>query len=99
MNEKLIFKALANETRRQILAWLKDPRQHFPAAQSDVVHDGVCCGLIQQKAGLAQSTVCHYLSLWEQAGLVTTIRSGQWTLYKRNEMQIAQFIAKLAASL
>ncbi|MCD6045770.1 MAG: hlyU [Gammaproteobacteria bacterium] len=99
MNEKLIFKALANDTRRQILAWLKNPKQHFPAALSDVVRDGVCCGLIQQKAGLAQSTVCHYLGLLEQAGLVTTTRSGQWTLYKRNEVVIAQFIAKLAASL
>lgn len=99
MNEKLIFKALANDTRRQILSWLKNPKQHFPAAQSDVVNDGVCCGLIQQKTGLAQSTVCHYLSLLEQAGLVTTTRSGQWTLYKRNESVITQFIAKLVASL
>ncbi len=99
MNEKLIFKALANETRRQILAWLKDPKQHFPTALSDVVLEGVCCGLIQQKAGLAQSTVCHYLGLLEQAGLVITTRSGQWTLYKRNEVQIAQFVSKLAVSL
>ncbi len=99
MNEKLIFKALANETRRQILAWLKHPKQSFPNAASNVARDGVCCGLIQQKAGLAQSTVSHYLHLLEQAGLVTTMRSGQWTFYKRNEAFIEQFIAKLGASL
>lgn len=94
-----ILKALANDTRWQIMTWLQDPKQHFPQAQCDVEAEGVCCGLIQQKAGLSQSTISHYLAILERAGLLTSKRSGQWTFYKRNEAVIQQFIAKLAAAL
>ncbi|MEO1351539.1 MAG: metalloregulator ArsR/SmtB family transcription factor [Cyanobacteria bacterium J06635_15] len=81
---KIVFKVLANETRLQILQWLKSPEQHFAATaiKPDV---GVCVGDIQKKAGLAQSTVSHYLAMLESAGFVTATREGQWTYYCRNE--------------
>jgi len=99
MNEIKILKVLANETRRQILVWLKDPKRYFPKAQCDVERDGVCCGLIQEKAGLSQSTISHYLSLLEKAGLLVASRSGQWTYYKRNEKMIAEFVSRFMKNL
>jgi DNA-binding transcriptional ArsR family regulator len=96
MNPKDVFKVLANETRLQILYWLKDPEQHFPCPEVDPHEVGVCVGLIQKKTGLAQSTVSHYLSMLEAAGLVISTRQGQWTYYRRNEVafsELAQLVA------
>ena len=37
-----VVKALANDKRLQILAWLKEPREHFPPqTDGDLVRDGV----------------------------------------------------------
>lgn len=85
MDQIEIFKALSNKTRLQILTWLKDPEQHFPEHKANCETNGVCVGLIQQKAGLTQSTISEYLSVLQRAGLVTATRLGQWTYYKRNE--------------
>ncbi len=89
MNNIEIYKALANETRLQILEWLKDPKKHFPAS-ANVEIDGVCCGYIQKKSGLSQSTISHYLAILQRAGLITARRCGQWTYYKRNEKTFRQ---------
>lgn len=86
MNTKDIFKVLANETRLQILQWLKDPEMHFPEHGDGYREaEGVCVSLIQKKTGLAQSTVSHYLAMLEEAGLVKATRHGQWTYYRRND--------------
>lgn len=95
-----IFKVLANETRLQILQWLKDPETHFPGQllcpQSDF-SEGVCVGHIQEKARLSQSTTSQYLSMLQRAGLLETRRIGQWTYYRRDEETInrlAEWIGK-----
>ena len=88
MNQVELFKALSNKTRLQILAWLKDPQLNFPEQMAGFEH-GVCVGMIQQKAGLTQSTVSEYLTTLQRAGLVTATRAGQWTYYKRNEAAFA----------
>lgn len=85
MDQVEIFKALSNQTRIQILTWLKEPSKHFPDTKTNCEKNGVCVGLIQQKAGLTQSTISEYLSILQRAGLVTATRMGQWTYYKRNE--------------
>lgn len=90
MNMTIVFKALANENRLKILKWLKQPKKHFTSQHCDVEKDGVCVGLIEQKAGLSQSTVSQYLMVLQQAGLVTMERRGQWTYCKRNEKAIQQ---------
>jgi DNA-binding transcriptional ArsR family regulator len=83
MNQVDVFKALSNNTRLQILTWLKEPEKHF--ALEDVNPEkGVCVGHIQNKCGLNQSTVSEYLSLLQRVGLVKATRVGQWTYYKRN---------------
>lgn len=94
--QQAIIKALANDARMQILIWLKNPQKHFPkAVAADTLKLGVCCGLIQEKIGLSQSTVSNYLSILERAGLLIATRDKQWTYYKRNGKTIANFIKSL----
>lgn len=90
-----VLKALANENRLEILQWLKSPKENFKSTSCDLVKDGVCVGLIEQKSGLSQSTVSQYLMLLKQAGLITCNRKGQWTYYKRNEKAIQELIINL----
>jgi DNA-binding transcriptional ArsR family regulator len=86
MDQVLVFKALANKSRLQILQWMKDPDKHFGVAPNGKPRGKlVCVGEIQEKLGLSQSTASHYLSLLMKAGLVVPRREGQWTFYERNE--------------
>ncbi|HTD32822.1 MAG TPA: metalloregulator ArsR/SmtB family transcription factor [Candidatus Elarobacter sp.] len=88
----MALRALANERRRQILAWLKDPREHFPPqVDGDLVRDGVCGALIAQKLGVSQPTVSEHLKVLAHAGLVRSKRIKQWTFYRRDEARIAEF--------
>ncbi|MFY0544574.1 ArsR/SmtB family transcription factor [Brevibacillus sp. H7] len=91
-----VCKALSNETRLQILEWLKEPEKHFPPQESgDMKEIGVCVSHIHDKVGLSQSTVSHFLLKLERAGLLTSHRVGKWTYYKRNEeniQKIAEYI-------
>ena len=89
-----IHKALANPVRRQILAWLKDPQEHF-AQQEHPLDIGVCAGLIDARTGLSQSTVSAHLASLQKAGLIGSRRVGQWIFYKRNEEVIAAFLEQL----
>jgi DNA-binding transcriptional ArsR family regulator len=89
-----IHKALANPTRREILAWLKSPADYF-SAQEYPLDLGVCAGLIDQQAGLSQSTISAHLATLQRAGLITSRRVGQWVFFKRNETVISRFIAQL----
>jgi DNA-binding transcriptional ArsR family regulator len=93
-----IHKALANPVRRQILQWLKEPELHF-AEQVYPLHNGVCAGLIDQRAGLSQSTVSAHLAVLQKAGLVRIKRVGQWSFFKRDEEAIAAFLAQLHGDL
>jgi DNA-binding transcriptional ArsR family regulator len=94
MDIDAIHKALANPTRRQILAWLKEPEVYF-AAQQHPLSMGVCAGLIDQRAELSQSTVSAHLAILLKAGLITRHRVGQWIYFKRDEATIAAFIAQM----
>ena len=58
MTNALAFKALGNDRRLQILAWLKDPRANFPPqVDGDLVEDGVCGVRIAEKLGVSQPTL------------------------------------------
>ena len=91
MDIDAIHKALANPVRRQILAWLKTPAEYF-AEQEHPLDFGVCAGLIDQRAGLSQSTVSAHLAVLQNAELVTSRRVGQWVFFKRNEETIRAFL-------
>ena len=86
-----VVKALANERRLQILAWLKQPRDHFPPqTDGDLVRDGVCGVFIADKLGVSQPTASEHLRILVQAGLLRPKRIKQWTFYKRDEKRIAE---------
>jgi ArsR family transcriptional regulator len=86
-----VVKALANEKRLQILAWLKDPRSHFPPqVDGDLVRDGVCGVFLAEKLGVTQPTASEHLRILTSAGLIRAKRIKQWTFYKRDEKRIAE---------
>jgi len=95
-----INKVLSNETRLNILKWLKDPEAHFPP-HNDIDHfnDGVCVQYIGDKAELSQSTISHYLSMMQKAGLIIPTRHGKWTYYRRDEALINQYVQFLDNNL
>lgn len=85
------LKALGNERRLQILAWLKEPRAHFPPqADGDLVEDGVCGVLIAAKLGVSAPTVSEHMRVLARAGLVHAKRTRQWTFYRRDEQRIKE---------
>ncbi|WP_299222046.1 ArsR family transcriptional regulator [uncultured Aquimarina sp.] len=95
-----IKKALANSTRLDILKWLKDPDSNFPP-HTELGHFdfGVCGQLIQDKSGLSQPTISHYLATMHKAGLLTPTRHGKWTYFKRNEKIIQEYITEIKDNL
>lgn len=91
MSVESAIRALANERRRLILEWLKDPAAHFPPqVDGDLIKDGVCGVLIARKLGISQPTVSQHMKILTQAGLVRSKRIKQWTFYKRDEKQIRE---------
>ena len=94
MDIDTIHKALANPTRRQILAWLKEPEVFF-AEQQHPLSLGVCAGMIDRRAGLSQSTMSAHLAVLVKSGLVTSQRVGQWNYFKRDEDLIQAFIQQM----
>ena len=98
MDFDLIHKALANPVRRQILQWLKTPEAYF--TEQDYPLDlGVCCGLIDRRSGLSQSTVSAHLATLQRAELITAKRVGQWVFFRRNEATIAAFLEHINGDL
>lgn len=89
MNIDEILKVLGNANRREILMWLKNPRQNFPPALTEHKElEGVCGTYIFEKSKLSQATISQYLKALEKAGLVKSERHGQWTFFSRNEKAI-----------
>jgi DNA-binding transcriptional ArsR family regulator len=85
MNDADLFRALGNDRRLQILAWLKDPTGHFPPQRDgDLIEDGVCGQLIAEKLGINASTLSEHMRVLQGSGLVTAKRIKQWTFYRRN---------------
>lgn len=100
MKSELIFRALANTNRLQILAWLRDPRKHFPPqVHGDLVRDGVCGLFIAKKLRISHPTASDHLKVLAQAGLIRGKRIRQWTFYKRNEAEIRAWKRALSKEL
>jgi ArsR family transcriptional regulator len=86
-----LLKALANEKRLLILAWLRDPTVHFPPQRDgDLVRDGVCSVFIAEKLGVSQPTCGEHLRVLSRVGLVRGRKIKQWVFYQRDEARIEQ---------
>ncbi|WP_125567227.1 ArsR/SmtB family transcription factor [Companilactobacillus insicii] len=100
-----VFKALSNQTRLDILQWLKDPEREITSVSCETVRfmmderGGICVQDLVKKAGLAQSTVSSYLSMMEKCGLLISERHGKWTYYRRNESEILGLSEKIKKEL
>jgi|SRR4026207_1390556 ArsR family transcriptional regulator len=96
MNLALVLRALANERRLRILAWLAEPTAHFPPqVDGDLVKDGVCGLLIARKLRISQPTLSEHMRILAEAGLVRGKRIKQWTFYQRNEERLREVRTKL----
>ncbi|WP_332818350.1 ArsR/SmtB family transcription factor [Sphingopyxis sp.] len=94
MTDAELFRALGNERRLQILAWLKDPRAHFrPQVDGDLVDDGVCGQLIAEKLGINASTLSEHMRILQGSDLVIAKRIKQWTFYRRNDERLRALAA------
>jgi ArsR family transcriptional regulator len=97
MTDPIALRAVANEKRLQILAWLKEPTLHFPPqVNGDLEKDGVCGIFIADKLGVSQPTASEHLKILTQAGLVRVKRIKQWTFYMRDERRIRDFKRQVA---
>jgi DNA-binding transcriptional ArsR family regulator len=89
MNLEAALRALSNDRRLRILAWLRNPIRHFPPqVDGDLVEDGVCGLLIARKLHVSQPTASEHLKILVRAGLIRAKRIKQWTFYKRDEVRI-----------
>ena len=97
VTDPVAIRAVANEKRLQILAWLKEPTEHFPPqVDGDLEKDGVCSVFIADKLGVSQPTASEHLKLLVQAGFLRAKRIKQWTFYLRDEKRIREFRKQLA---
>lgn len=96
-----VLKSLSNQTRLDILIWLKDPFAYFPAEElADYKPSlGVCVSDIAKKAKMSIPTVSVYLKTMSAAGLLVATRKDQWTYYKRNEKAIQQLLLLIKDNL
>lgn len=99
-----VFKALSNETRLNILLWLKDPGTNFGPqgihfSEPIDLKGGVCVESISERAGISRSTASNYLTMMRRAGLLLSERHGKWTYYRRNEEVIAELARRVETEL
>ncbi|MBF4984038.1 winged helix-turn-helix transcriptional regulator [Nonlabens mediterrranea] len=79
-----LFKALNDNTRREILEILKD--------------EDLNAGEIASHFDISKPSISHHLDLLKQAGLVTGIKKGQFVTYSINTTvmdDLVQWIMKL----
>lgn len=91
------FKALASERRLQILEWLKDPVENFPAQEhGDPLEHGACNQFIVEKLGVSQPAGSRHLKVLVDANLLIPTRRKGWTYYRRNEAALSALVQQLS---
>ncbi len=100
MDRSTQIKAMASETRLQILRLLAAPDAHFAQQQSaDPVQFGVCMTLIAEALELAQPTISRHLEILKQAGFLVVQKHQKWSYCKRDEAAIRDYIKWLGQEL
>ncbi len=91
--------AIADPTRRRILAALK---QHGPVAPSGPAigkHVGLCACDIEERVHLSQPTISHHMAILTKSGLIDAVKQGQWRWYRRNEKALRRLVKSLRTQL
>jgi ArsR family transcriptional regulator len=86
--------AIADPTRRRILGALK---VHPPGTA--VKNSGLCAGDIEERISLSQPTISHHMAILTKAGLVDSVKQGQWRWYRRNEKALRRLVKGLRTQL
>jgi ArsR family transcriptional regulator len=81
------FKLLADPTRFQILAFLREPMQSCCARE-----DGVCACDLEAFLGLSQPTISHHMKQLVEAGFVISEKRGRWVYYDLNPVAFKALI-------
>lgn len=93
---QVIFKALSNEHRLQIMGWLMNPTEAFDEEpDGDRLRDGVSVSALTEKTGLTQPSVSNHMHILQQAGLVSSRRIKNWVFYRAEPARFRQVIAAL----
>jgi ArsR family transcriptional regulator len=90
--------AVADPTRRRILGALKPGGTSASAKRLGKI-EGQCAGDIEARMQLSQSTISHHMAILAKAGLVETVKQGQWRWYRRNEKALRQLLKSLRSQL
>ena len=90
--------AIADPTRRRILHALK-PYGAGSSSAPAAGKIGLCAGDIQERVQLSQPTISHHMAILTRAGLVETVKQGQWRWYKRNEKALRRLVKSLRTQL
>jgi DNA-binding transcriptional ArsR family regulator len=91
--------AIADPTRRRILAALRQRGQASSSAPTIGKHAGLCAGDIEERVRLSQPTISHHMAILTKSGLVEAVKQGQWRWYKRNEKALRRLVKSLRAQL
>lgn len=89
-----LLQAIADPTRRRILGALKQR-----GANPSDKNSGLCAGDIEERVTLSQPTISHHMAILTKAGLVDTVKQGQWRWYRRNEKSLRRLVKNLRAQL
>ena len=93
-------KALANDTRMEILRLLDDPGRHFAHQESaDPVEFGVCVHQLARKFGVSQPTMSRHLELLRRAEFISTSRKQKWVYCSRNNAGLNEYWNWMKCSL
>ena len=74
----VLFKALSDPTRREILTLLKD--------------GDLTAGAIADQFNISKPSISHHLDLLKQAGLVEAVKEGQFIYYSLNATVVDDII-------
>ena len=93
-------KALANETRIEVLRLLDDPSAHFSMQESANPEEfGVCVQLLAEHFKVSQPTMSRHIELLKRAGFIAAKRLQKWTYCSRDEAALTDYAEWLKSSL
>ncbi|WP_227421616.1 ArsR/SmtB family transcription factor [Pacificispira spongiicola] len=94
------IKAMASDTRLEVLRLLSDPGRHFGHQWSaDPVEFGVCMTMIAEALSISQPTVSRHLDILRQAGFITVRKHLKWSYCKRDDAAIRGYLDWMAKDL
>ena len=94
------IKAMASDTRLEVLRLLSEPGKHFGHQWSaDPVEFGVCMTMIAEALSISQPTVSRHLDILRQAGFITVRKHLKWSYCKRDDAAIRGYLEWVARDL